>query len=88
MSDALQMRAPEKRANENCASSGIPDEWFQVRFFKKFLGSGSPSPSPGPALVFSLVPTSVRSQLSGASRPQFGLRPQLSVNNNNNNELL
>ena len=24
MSDALQMRAPEKCANENCASSGIP----------------------------------------------------------------
>ena len=24
MSGAIQMRAPERRANENCASSGIP----------------------------------------------------------------
>ena len=34
MSGALQMRANEKRANENCASSGIPNYKFVVLLHK------------------------------------------------------
>ena len=43
------------------------NEWFQVWFFKKFLGRGSPSPLPRPLPPFFL-----------GLRPRFGLRPQFS----------
>ena len=44
-----------------------PNEWFQVWFFKNFLGRGSPSPLPRPLPPFFL-----------GLRPRFGLRPQFS----------
>ena len=34
------------------ASNMHQNEWFQVRFFKNFLGRGSPSPSPDPSARF------------------------------------
>ena len=43
------------------------NEWFQVLFFKNFLGRGSPSPLPRPLPPFFL-----------GFRPRFGLRPQVS----------
>ena len=56
-------------------------EWFQVWFFKNFLGRGSPSPLPRPLPPFflGLRPRfGLRPQFSGASRPRLGLRPQYS----------
>ena len=58
------------------------NEWFQVWFFKNFLGRGSPSPLPRPLppLFLGLRPRyGLRPQFSGASRPRLGLRPQLSI---------
>ena len=44
MSGALQMRAPEERANENCASSGIPTSflrWIVVKSFHSYFSSST-----------------------------------------------
>ena len=57
------------------------NEWFQVWFFKNFLGRGSPSPLPRPLppLFLGLRPRfGLRPQFSGASRPRLGLRPRYS----------
>ena len=53
-------------------------ERFEVRNSKNFLRSGSPSPLPRPLLplFLRLRPRfGLRLQISGASRPRFGLRP-------------
>ena len=55
------------------------NEWFQVRFFKTFLGRGSPSPLPRPLPPFflGLRPRfGLRPQFSGASHLRLGLRPR------------
>ena len=52
---------------EMFASDMHQNEWFQVWFFKNFLGRGSPSPLPRPLPPFFL-----------GLRPRFGLRPQFS----------
>ena len=55
------------------------NEWFQVWFFKNFLGRGSPSPLPRPLppLFLGLRPRfGLRPQFSGASRPRLGLCPR------------
>ena len=57
------------------------NEWFQVWYFKNFLGRGSPSPLPRPLppLFLGLRPRfGLRPQFSGASRPRLGLRPRYS----------
>ena len=57
------------------------NEWFQVWFFKNFLGRGSPSPLPRPlpTLFLGLRPRfGLRPQFSSASRPRLGLRPRYS----------
>ena len=56
------------------------NEWFQVWFFKNFLGRGSPSPLPRPLppLFLGLRPRfGLRPQFSGASRPRLGLFPSI-----------
>ena len=63
------------------ASNMQQNEWFQVRFFKNFLGRGSPSPLPRPLPPFflGLRPRfGLRPQFSGASRLRIGLRPRFS----------
>ena len=57
------------------ASNMHQNEWFQVRFFKNFLGRGSPSP----LLVFSQALPSVRASPSIliSLRLRLGLRPRL-----------
>ena len=63
------------------ASNMHQNEWFQVRFFKNFLGRGSPSPLPRPLPPFflGLRPRfGFRPQFSGASRLRIGLRPRFS----------
>ena len=63
------------------ASNMHQNEWFQVWFFKNFLGRGSPSPLPRPLppLFLGLRPRfGLRPQFSGASRPRLGLRPRYS----------
>ena len=63
------------------ASNMHQNEWFQVWFFKNFLGRGSPSPLPRPLPPLFLGLRSrfgLRPQFSGASRPRLGLRPRYS----------
>ena len=63
------------------ASNMHQNEWFQVRFFKNFLGRGSPSPLPRPLPPFflGLRPRfGLRPQFLGASRLRIGLRPRFS----------
>ena len=55
-------------------SNMYQNEWFQVRFFKKFLGGAHGAP-PQTYPLFGLRPR----QLSGDSPFRFGLRPQLSI---------
>ena len=71
------------------------NEWFQVWFFKNFLGGAHQASTPDPSSVFfelrlrfGLRPQSsgalrlwlwLRPRFSGASRPRFGLRPQLLI---------
>ena len=54
-------------------------ELFEVWFFKKFLGNGSPSPIPRSLPpFFGLCPRfGLRLQFSGSSRLRLGLRPRL-----------
>ena len=46
------------------------NEWFQVRFFKNFLGRGSPSSLPRPRPPFFI---GLRPQFSGVTRFRLGL---------------
>ena len=59
------------------------NEWFQVWFFKNFLGRGSPSPSPDPSPRFFSgfalgSGFALNSRALRFSRPRLGLRPRYS----------